>query len=192
MIPAASLPGATTTEEETMGTITPMEADSLRLDIPTSPLMPELMFVSDVRGRIQCWSSLVPLPEIIPDPTGAQIRELLPALPLRQDTPGYNVAYIRMSFHGGRWQGHEMRLRNGASAPVRLQIHTISLERGYCLAGRLSLPLSAPPADAAALPHPRRQAEERRRRDGVAPLLLLDFARTQNERRADTLNRLAS
>ena len=65
--------------------------------------------------------------------------DLVPALPFRPTTPGYNIAYVRLNFPHDAWQTHTVRTADAGLQPAELCLKPIPLGRGYCLLGRFRL-----------------------------------------------------
>lgn len=126
----------------------------------------KVMFVLDARGRIQYWSTPESLSNAGNALLGQPIRHLVPHLPLRDKTPGYNIAFARLSFAEDQWLPYHVRMADTSLHPAEIHLKTIPLERGFCLLGLARL-------------------QEQERYSGVgAHALLMDFASYQNERRA--------
>lgn len=65
--------------------------------------------------------------------------ELLPGLPLRPTTPGYNIAYVRLNFPHNIWQTHTVHTASAGQQQAELCLKPVPLGRGYCLLGRFRL-----------------------------------------------------
>lgn len=63
--------------------------------------------------------------------SGGLLQSLLPALPLRQSTPGYNVAYMRMAFADQSWQRHCAVAADGSELCVELFVRPLPIGRSY-------------------------------------------------------------
>lgn len=61
------------------------------------------------------------------------LRSLIPTLPVREDTPGYNVAYVRLAFAGQGWQSHCAISADGSVFPVALSVRALPIGRSYAL-----------------------------------------------------------
>lgn len=98
----------------------------------------EILLVLDARARIQYCSEGLPFghseKEIIERP----INSLIPDLPLRELTPGYNIAYVRCSFANNAWQRH-LIAADDRQLPVDLHLRTLPVAGGYCLLGLMRL-----------------------------------------------------
>lgn len=99
--------------------------------------MREVVLVLDARSRIQHCDRHNPFIDWDETWTEKPINALIPDLPLREQTPGYNIAYVRYWFANHAWQRHLARSVRGALLPVDLHLRTIPLGRGYCLLGTL-------------------------------------------------------
>lgn len=119
------------------------------------------VLILDARGRIQFCSD--PSPFASPDSnlSGHSIICLVPTLPLREATPGYNIAYVRFSFSAEPWHRHAVRTASGLLREADISLKPIPLERGYCLLGliRLRVPLNAEKSSVARM---RRSVPERK------------------------------
>lgn len=161
---------------------------------------PNIMFLCDIRGRILYWSGPCPGGMALSEPTGQHLSQWLPALPLRPETPGYNLAFIRMVFHDGLWQASQLRTPDGGVRPVQLYLQAVALDRGYWLTGIVRVPATRPLASHAQQDRTHRSrppfrmpfaGDRRTERLEVLPPLMLDFSRPHSERRADRLMTLA-
>lgn len=64
---------------------------------------------------------------------GCSLQSLIPSLPVRPNTPGYNIAYVRMTFEDRVWKSHRALRADGQELPVELSIHTVPIGRSYAL-----------------------------------------------------------
>jgi hypothetical protein len=62
---------------------------------------------------------------------GSSLQSLLPTLPIRSNTPGYNIAYVRMTFEDRSWKSHRAVRADGKALPVELSVHTLPIGRSY-------------------------------------------------------------
>lgn len=60
------------------------------------------------------------------DLVGRPLREVIPGLPLRSDTPGYNLAYLLFSYPGGGW--HCAEALDGARRPIRIRLSLVPMD----------------------------------------------------------------
>lgn len=56
---------------------------------------------------------------------------LLPTLPLRKTTPGYNVAYVRVAFADRGWHRHRAVGANRAAFPIEVSVRALPIGRSY-------------------------------------------------------------
>jgi PAS domain S-box-containing protein len=65
--------------------------------------------------------------------SGSSLQSLIPTLPIRSDTPGYNIAYVRMTFSDQIWKFHRALRADGKELPVELSIRPLPIGRSYAL-----------------------------------------------------------
>lgn len=117
-----------------------VSGDKLRLDQVAKPMAYAMaghqrhaILIADASGNIRFaatrnllgWSD-----EDLPD---SHLQLLVPTLPVRAGTPGYNVAYVRMNFADQGWQTHRARCADGKDLSVQLSVRTLPIGRGYAL-----------------------------------------------------------
>jgi len=61
------------------------------------------------------------------------LKSLIPTLPMRPSTPGYNVAYARLAFADQIWQSHRAVSRERRTFPVELCVRTLPMGRSFTL-----------------------------------------------------------
>jgi hypothetical protein len=61
------------------------------------------------------------------------LQSLIPTLPVRDSTPGYNVAYLRLTFADQGWQSHCAVSVDRGRFPVELSVRTLAMGRSYAL-----------------------------------------------------------
>lgn len=61
------------------------------------------------------------------------MQELVPTVPLRANTPGYNIAYVRLAFADRRWYRHQGAAAGCGTFPVEMSIRALSIGRSYAL-----------------------------------------------------------
>lgn len=105
----------------------------------------KIAFILDARGRIQFCSKPVSFTSNEQDLLGKSILHLVPGLPLREATPGYNIAYVRFTFAKNQWQRHTIKIADGSLQQVDISLTPIPLERGYCLLGLVKLQQQSTP-----------------------------------------------
>lgn len=71
---------------------------------------------------------------------GLPVTRLLPGLPIRPDTPGYNLALVTFQFRDGRWQGLTARDAAGGEFPVEATLAAMELDAGHLLLLELRAP----------------------------------------------------
>jgi len=97
-----------------------------------------------------CSESLAALAGITPlDLVGKPVKTLLPALPLNNATPGYNLAFA--AFHGASRRAHVSRLikSDGTSIAVSVLMNVLRVNREYLF----SLEVREPPRNKPAFLH---------------------------------------
>lgn len=65
--------------------------------------------------------------------TDTPLQALIPSLPVRENTPGYNVAYVRLSFAGQGWQRHRALCADGRELRVELSVRMIPVGRSFAM-----------------------------------------------------------
>jgi hypothetical protein len=65
--------------------------------------------------------------------TDSPLQSLIPSLPVRKATPGYNIAYARLSFAEQGWQCHRALSVDGLEFPVELSVQTIPVDRSFAM-----------------------------------------------------------
>lgn len=98
-----------------------------------------IAFILDARGRIQFCSNPVSFANSEHALLGKSILQLIPGLPLRETTPGYNIAYVRFTFSKNQWQRHTIKIADESLQQADISLKPIPLERGYCLLGLIKL-----------------------------------------------------
>jgi hypothetical protein len=94
-----------------------------------------LTMVLDAAARIHYCSDPSALGYRSEDLVGRCLRDLLPKLPLRTQTPGYNVAYAKFWFGQGQQQVHDLVLSSGERIPCELRLlHLAVAKRNLLLA----------------------------------------------------------
>lgn len=106
------------------------EASGFRSGAGPGPMADQSILLVDSRGVIRQASAgacrrLRHRPEAL---VGRALRELVRGLPLRGDTPGYNLAYLLFAFPGGGW--HSVEALDGACSAVRIRLALVRLESG--------------------------------------------------------------
>jgi PAS domain S-box-containing protein len=64
---------------------------------------------------------------------GSSLQALIPTLPIRSNTPGYNIAYVRMSFDNQSWKLHRALRVDGKELPVEMSVRIVPIGRSYAL-----------------------------------------------------------
>lgn len=100
-----------------------------------------LMLILDKSGRIRsCSPAAAQLFKRRPaELLEAGVRTLIPDLPIRENTPGYNLSYTVFSYPTGGWQRFEGHDAVGRTFPIDVSIDTLSLEgkRGFIVSMRV-------------------------------------------------------
>lgn len=99
--------------------------------------MHDVALVLDARSRIQHCDPQNPFIDWDETLNEKPINALIPGLPLREQTPGYNIAYVRYWFADYAWQRHLILSAGGMLVPVDVHLRTVALARSYCLLGTL-------------------------------------------------------
>jgi hypothetical protein len=96
-------------------------------EVRRSEVGEKTIFILDVRGRIQFCSAPSLFAGADGNLLGHSIMHLVPTLPLREDTLGYNIAYVRFSFSKDQWQSHTVRTANGFLQDADVSLRPIPL-----------------------------------------------------------------
>lgn len=98
-----------------------------------------VVFIFDAHGRTRFCSDPSAFVAKGGDVVNTPISLLLPDLPLRENTPGYNIAYVRLAFCDGQWQQHAIRTADDRLQPAEICLKPIPLDRNFCLVGLVRL-----------------------------------------------------
>lgn len=105
---------------------------------PASAPLANAMLVLDLCGRIQFCSEAAARLFGYPaaDLLGRSVRALIPELPLRPGTSGYNTAYAQFRFAEGAWRPFWGRAADRRTIPVEISLGILKLgdKRGFVLA----------------------------------------------------------
>lgn len=125
--------------------ITPISGVRARAEAPTG----NLTLVLDLRGRIRsCSPAAAQLFGIrAAAAIGTAVRTLIPDLPVREDTPGYNLAFVAFRFPDNDWAAY--RGVDGRGQPFEIEV---SIEQ-MTLDGRFGLVLALRQPSVEALAH---------------------------------------
>lgn len=100
-----------------------------------------LMLILDKCGRVlSCSPGAARLFGRQPDEFGQlKVRTLIPELPIRENTPGYNLSYAAFTFPAGAWRRFEGCDAVGRTFPIDVSIDTLKLEgkHGYVVSLRV-------------------------------------------------------
>ncbi len=116
-------------------------ADAFQHHLPVEPHANhqlEALIVLDARGRIQYSGDGIPSLESGQHASARPINTLIPSLPLREGTPGYNIAYVRCAFAEGVWQKHILSTETQL-IPIEIHLRTVPVGGGFCLLGLLRI-----------------------------------------------------
>lgn len=114
----------------------------LRFDVPPTPgcqveakPQEQILMVLDAKGCVQYCSNPAFFASSEDELWGTPVNTLISGLPLRERTPGYNVAYVRFAFGHPhpRWQRKTVKLGQAGDMPVDVFVRAIPVNRGYCL-----------------------------------------------------------
>lgn len=97
------------------------------------PTATPIMLLLDARGNVRFCSDADALQRAEGDIAGRPVGELIDGLPLRQGTPGYNVAYVRFAYGDGTRRRLALKLPEGGSRPIDVGVRPLWMDRGYCL-----------------------------------------------------------
>lgn len=99
------------------------------------PVQPQIVMVLDAKGCIQYCNDPAFFGFSEDELWGQSITGLISALPLRERTPGYNVAYVRFAFGhpAPQWLRKTAKVADGKMVPVDLFVRAVPVGRGYCL-----------------------------------------------------------
>ena len=61
------------------------------------------------------------------------LQKLIPSVPLRATTPGYNVAYVRLAFAERGWHRHRMAAGGRGNRQVDISVRALSIGHSYAL-----------------------------------------------------------
>jgi hypothetical protein len=67
------------------------------------------------------------------DLVNVQLQSLVPSLPLRESTPGYNVAYVRLAHTDRAWHRHRAVCAGRDAFPVDVSARILPIGRSYAL-----------------------------------------------------------
>lgn len=113
---------------------------ALGIDAPQlANLLENVFFVLDPWGRFRYLSTMESLSGDGAGLIGQPISQLVPALPLREKTPGYNIAFARFSFAGDCWQSYDVRMPDATLKPAKIRLWPLLIGRGHCLLGMMRL-----------------------------------------------------
>jgi hypothetical protein len=61
------------------------------------------------------------------------VQSLVPSMPLRKTTPGYNIAYVRLAFAERRWQRHRAVSCGRGAFAVEVSVRPLAIGNSYAL-----------------------------------------------------------
>jgi hypothetical protein len=123
----------------------------------------DILFILDPRGRVRFISAPESFSAPGADLIGEPISRLVPALPLNESTPGYNIAFSGFAFAGGQWKTYQVSLPDGTMLAAEIRITPVSMDPGHFLFGlmRLKPRLNAAGREAIRSPAPADQNDRR-------------------------------
>lgn len=92
-----------------------------------------ITLILDTKGCIQYCSEPTMFASAEQELQGQPVTAVIPSLPFRSRTPGYNVAYTRFAFDNDRWYRHSVKLGDNRVASMDLMVRAIPVNHGYCL-----------------------------------------------------------
>lgn len=92
-----------------------------------------ITLILDTKGCIQYCSAPAMFSLGERELQGQPVTAVIPGLPFRARTPGYNVAYTRFAFDSDRWYRHTVKLGEERSVSMDLMVRAIPVNHGYCL-----------------------------------------------------------
>ena len=98
-----------------------------------------VVFIFDAHGRTRFCSNPSAFVADGNEVVDLPISMLLPDLPLRENTPGYNIAYVRLAFCDGQWKQHTIRTADNQLHAAEICLKPIPLDRNFCLVGLVRL-----------------------------------------------------
>lgn len=135
---------------------------ALGIDAPQlASLLENVFFVLDPWGRFRYLSTMESSSGDGAGLIGQPISRLVPALPLREKTPGYNIAFARFSFAGDRWQSYDVRMPDATLLPAKICLWPLLIGHGHCLLGLMRL-FNKPDGATNAPPGPEKRQKDRR------------------------------
>lgn len=95
----------------------------------------QIVMVLDAKGCVQYCSDPGFFSLSDEEMWGMPVAELVSPLPLRERTPGYNIAYVRFAFGHPqpRWLRKTAKVAAGKLANVDVFVRALPVGRGYCL-----------------------------------------------------------
>lgn len=63
----------------------------------------------------------------------SHLQTLIPTLPMRESTPGYNIAYVRLAFADEGWRRHRAVSADRGAIPVEVSVRPLAIGRSYAL-----------------------------------------------------------
>lgn len=96
---------------------------------------PQIVMVLDAKGCVQYCNDPAFFSLSDEELWGMPVASLVSSLPLRERTPGYNIAYVRFAFGHPqpRWLRKTAKVAEGKLANVDVFVRALPVGRGYCL-----------------------------------------------------------
>ena len=84
--------------------------------------------ILDLRGRIQFCGNPELFGRRMEDMLGQPLSAFIPGLPLRDATPGYNVAYVNLWFRQDEWRRHSAEDLEGREIPLDVRLRKLEVD----------------------------------------------------------------
>ena len=107
--------------------------------LPASEPGEKIIFILDARGRLRFFSHPESLSCMGLDLVDQPICTLVPDLPLRDETPGYNIAFAAFSFAEGSWRTYQVLRSDGSRQTAEVRLVPLALEHDHFLVGVMRL-----------------------------------------------------
>jgi hypothetical protein len=118
----------------------PISSETLRPEDIGNPLAYHIaghqrhaVLILDASGVIRFASTRQMFGRPDEDLSDTPLRSLVPTLPVRPSTPGYNIAYVRLTFADQNWRRFNAVSIDRGTFPVELSVRTLFMGRSYAL-----------------------------------------------------------
>lgn len=122
-------------------------------DVASGPVL----LILDARGRIQFCSDAAAVGRPTAEIAGKPVTDFIAGLPLRPNTPGYNIAFVRFAYADEARRRLTLKLPSGDTRPVDVAVRPIMVDRGHCLLVQLDFARTSAMPAAEPVSLPRRQ-----------------------------------